>query len=174
MIETPDGGDKNRTERTGEPECRKKSPRAYKLPSDEQILLAIYAVGSKMKTIGSQKMLIAMVRAELENMNAAFRVAPRRLRKLVIKSGYLRVEFRMKDTDIPSKNMRTCPVCGTKLRRIRNMTIYGRKTSLGHLCPTCHYSTGATRKVPVLYTFTRLVSGQTYGTGFDDRTNTIF
>ncbi len=48
-----------------------------------------------------------------------------------------------------------CPVCGARLRKVRNMTVFGGTVTLGYRCDRCRYWTGLRKRVPTRYIFTR-------------------
>jgi hypothetical protein len=141
----------------------KKGGAKYKIPSDGEVLTAIYAAGSRLGTIDSQHKFIEMVRRELASIDPVYRLAPKRLRLLALKSGYVTVETRTREDDHVGIKLRECPVCGSKLKKLKNKTIYGGKITLGYSCPKCSYWTGAKLRRPVRYIFTRHIKGKPAG-----------
>jgi transposase-like protein len=64
----------------------------------------------------------------------------------------VKVEVESRDSGVKTK-MGRCPVCGSRMRKVRNETIYGGSVILGYRCTSCPYSMGTTKKVPTKYIF---------------------
>ena len=131
--------------KTGEPR--------YKIPGDEEVFAAIYSAVPRTGVVESQHLFREVVQKELGAMNPAYKIAPKRLRLLAIKSGYITVDIRTREEDRISKKLASCPVCGSKLKKLKNKTIYGGKVTLGYLCGKCSYTTGRIYRRPVRYIF---------------------
>ena len=112
----------------------------YRIPKDGDVVLAIRNVLARYKHVHSQRELKERVEAELNFGSGNYRVGEDRLRRLAIISGVaiIRVHTRATGEDVKLSN---CPVCGTKLKASKNMTVYGKTVTLGHKCPECDYWT---------------------------------
>ncbi len=112
----------------------------YKVPKDGEVVLAIRNVLARYKNIHSQRELKERVENELNFGNDNYRVGEVRIRRLAIISGMADIKVHTKATghDIAISN---CPVCATKLKASRNMTVYGKTVTLGYKCPECDYWT---------------------------------
>jgi len=102
--------------------------------------------------IGSQRLFARFVREKLHCIDKDYGVTEERVRRTAIQSGLVKVDVETRDTGVRVKGGR-CPVCDSRLRRVRNRTLYGGYVILGYRCTSCPYKMGATRRVPVKYTF---------------------
>ena len=101
----------------------------------------------------SQRALKRLVEKDLRG-EEVYRVGGPRLRQIAIDSGRLGLEIHCRETD-EKKSMVKCPVCGQRLTRVRNMTVFGGTVTLGYRCSRCGYWTGLKKRVPTRYIFTR-------------------
>jgi hypothetical protein len=125
---------------------------AYHIPSDDEILVAVRKVFQKYHTVTSQHKLKKFVEKELHTKKKKFHVSERRLRMLVLNSGFVQAEIRTREGD-PDKILHKCPVCDGPLQRVKNQTIYGGQVTLEFRCDMCGYWTGKKKKIPTLYIF---------------------
>src|SRR5207247_1080131 len=103
--------------------------------------------------VDSQRRLKALVEKDMKG-DEKYRVGEPRLRVLAIESGLVNLEIRCRDTP-EMRSLVKCPVCGERLKKVRNMTVYGGTVTLGYRCERCKYWTGLRRRVPTRYVFTR-------------------
>jgi len=132
-------------------------PRAYKIPSDEEVVSAITQVMGKRGIVRSQKLLKRLVDEVLRKIDPGYGVSLPRVRKLAIASGFAQLEMKTRRTDGRRKGLKECPVCGARLARIKNKTIEDKTTSFELKCLTCGYFTGAVLRVPTRYVFVKRV-----------------
>ena len=125
----------------------------YHIPSDERVRQSLARVFSTRHEVTSQRRLKSLVERDMKT-DDVFRVGGGRLRKLAIDSGLVSLEIRCRDTE-EMRSLIKCPVCGNRLRRVRNMTVFGGTVTLGYRCEKCKYWTGLKRRVPTRYVFTR-------------------
>ncbi len=126
----------------------------YRVPSDEQVVTAVRKVMQRYPTISSQHRLRSYVERELRGKRRPYRVSAPRVRLLALKSGLVRIEIHSREGD-PDKLLHRCPVCSSKLDRVKNLTLYGGEVTLAFRCEACGYWTGKKKKVPTLYVFHR-------------------
>ncbi len=125
----------------------------YKIPPDDAVLLAMQEVLDKHKSIDSQCRFKSLVEKALSSGGDDYRVGERRLRLMALNAGIARLEIKYRETN-EKRSISLCPVCGSKLTRERNQTVFGGTVTLGYKCASCSYATGIKRKVPVRYVFT--------------------
>jgi hypothetical protein len=125
----------------------------YKIPPDDAVLLAMQDVLVKYKSVDSQHKLKRLVEKALSSGGDEYRVGEKRLRLMALKAGVARLDIKYRETD-EKKAMALCPVCGERLVRERNQTVFGGTVTLGYKCKGCPYATGVKRRVPVRYIFT--------------------
>lgn len=125
---------------------------SYRVPTAEVLAVAIADVLREHGVIGSQHLFARFVREKLRCMDKNYTVTEERVRRLAIQSGLVTVEVETRDTGVKVKGGR-CPVCGSRMRRVRNSTIYGGSVILGYRCTSCPYKMGSTQRAPVKYTF---------------------
>ncbi len=125
----------------------------YRIPSAERVKESLGRVFATRHEVDSQHRLKLLVEKDLR-AEERFRVGEVRLRQIAIDSGLVELEIHCRETDV-KKSLYKCPVCGGRLQRVRNMTVYGGTVTLGYRCNRCRYWTGLRRRVPIRYVFTR-------------------
>jgi len=118
-----------------------------KIATDAQVLRALKVVFRKQKVINSQRKLKKLVAHHLKA-----KVSERRLRILAINSGFIKIEIHSREGN-PEKVLTKCPVCGTSLKRVKNLTIWGGRVTIEFSCPLCGYWTGKRKRIPTRYVF---------------------
>jgi len=126
---------------------------SYRIPSDARVQDAIARVLSTRQIVESQRKLKHLVEKDLKG-DERYRVGEPRLRLIAINSGLVDLEIRCRDTP-KMRSLVKCPVCGERLKKVRNMTVFGGTVTLGYRCDRCKYWTGLKRRVPTRYIFTR-------------------
>jgi len=126
---------------------------AYRIPKDDQVLAALRRATDLKPLVDSQRKLKRLVERELRG-DEGFKVGEGRLRRIAIDSKLFALRIDTRETDL-KKSLVRCPVCSSRLRRLRNATVFGGSVTLGYKCGTCGYWTGLRRRVPVRYTFSR-------------------
>ena len=127
---------------------------SYKLPSDEEVADAVRMALSRRRVVNSQRRLAVLVLKELKSMDPDFLVTEERVRKIAINRGIAKVNIIARDSDKKTASNK-CPVCGIKMKRIRNLTVYGGSINLGYRCSRCGYWTGLTNRRPTRYIFSK-------------------
>jgi len=125
----------------------------YRIPKAEVVAGAIARVLNTRHQVTSQRQLKRLVERDLRG-DEHYRVGGRRLRLATIDSGLVDLEIHTRETS-ERKSQVKCPVCGSRLRKLRNMTVFGGTVTLGYRCERCHYWTGLRKRVPTRYIFTR-------------------
>ncbi|MCD6481597.1 MAG: hypothetical protein J7L31_04925 [Thermoplasmata archaeon] len=121
----------------------------YKIPKEEEVRKALYAVLKKYGYVSSLKKLRDEMAKELKKMDSSYRLSMRRARIIAARSGFVRVEVKKGKGKMEGKN---CPVCGNKMKPIRSISLLGEKVVLGYKCGLCGYS-GKMDEMPVKYEF---------------------
>ncbi|MCJ2520801.1 MAG: hypothetical protein LN412_07665 [Candidatus Thermoplasmatota archaeon] len=125
----------------------------YRIPSTERVLKALREVLGKRRTVSSQKELKELLDRTMAR-DGGFRVSGPRARRIAYDSGLAKMEIEFRETH-ELKSLFKCPVCGHRLKLIKNMTVFGGTVTLGYKCQHCPYWTGIRRRVPARYIFTR-------------------
>ncbi|TLZ57877.1 MAG: hypothetical protein E6K12_06900 [Methanobacteriota archaeon] len=126
---------------------------SYRIPNDVRVRDSLVRVFSTRPVVESQRRLKALVEKDLKG-EEKYRVGEPRLRVLAIESGLVDLEIHCRDTT-EMRSLVRCPVCGNRLKKVRNMTVFGGTVTLGYRCERCKYWTGLKRRVPTRYVFTR-------------------
>jgi hypothetical protein len=124
----------------------------YHIASDEQIEKALMTILKKFRTVQSQSKLRDLVGKELSTKKENYGVSGARLRNLAIKSDFVKLEIHSREGD-PKKLMTRCPVCGSDLKRVKNLTIWGGEVTIEFSCKKCGYWTGKKKRIPTRYVF---------------------
>src|SRR5256712_12931639 len=102
---------------------------SYRIPSDDRVRDSVGRVFSPRPMVDSQRRLKQLVEKDLKG-DEKYRVGEPRLRLLAIGSGLVDLEIRCRDTE-EMRSLIKCPVCGARLKKVRNMTVYGGTAALG-------------------------------------------
>lgn len=125
----------------------------YRIPSNERVRESLTRLFATRHEVDSQRRLKVLVEKDLRG-EEKFRVGEVRLRQIAIESGLVELEIQCRESE-EMKSLIRCPVCGERLRKVRNMTVFGGTVTLGYRCGRCRYWTGMRRRVPTRYVFTR-------------------
>ena len=124
----------------------------YQIPTDDQVIKAVRKVFSENNKISTQTKLKKLVEKKLITKKAKYQISPNRLRKLVLQSNIAKIEIYSREGD-PKKILNRCPVCDTKLNKVKNQTIWGGQVTIEYRCSFCGYWTGKKKRIPTLYVF---------------------
>lgn len=125
----------------------------YRIPKDEFILEAVSKVTDRRKVVNSQRELKRLTEKEMSK-EEDFRVSGPRLRLLAIHSNLVSIQMECRESE-EKKALVKCPVCSTRLKKVRNMTVFGGTVTLGYRCPSCPYWSGLRKRIPTRYIFIR-------------------
>ncbi len=126
---------------------------AYSIPSDKEVEKALRYVMRRVKGVDSLRKLRKLVIRELQNNDPDYTVGIDRLRKLAVTAPFIKVEIYARKGKKKKSLKGKCPVCGNKLEKTRNETIFGGSVTLGYKCKECPYWTTLKRRIPVRYYF---------------------
>jgi len=123
----------------------------YRHPRDEEIVRAARRLvrGSKATFVSQNEFRDALTRY-LRREDPLAVVGGARLRRLLIGIPGVRLTVHYSERE-ESRPLSTCPVCGSALRPIRNLTLGGDEVVLGQRCTRCDYWTHRLRRVPTRY-----------------------
>lgn len=125
---------------------------SYHIASDEDIKSALKNVLKKNRSINTQVKLKKLVTEKLSTKKKKYGISPSRLRNIAINSDFATIEIHSREGD-PKKSMNKCPVCGQKLKKVKNKTIWGGKVTIEFSCKNCGYWTGKKKRIPNRYVF---------------------
>ena len=125
----------------------------YRIPAEQVVRDALARVLGARHQVTSQRQLKRLVERDLKG-DEKYRVGGRRLRLAAIDAGLVDLEIHTRET-LEKRSQIKCPVCGARLRKVRNMTVFGGTVTLGYRCDRCRYWTGLRKRVPTRYIFTR-------------------
>jgi hypothetical protein len=125
---------------------------AYRIPSDAEVVQAIKDAFDRHGVVNSQRKLTELVLRSLRRHDPDYTVSEERVRRLALGNGLATVDIRCRDTR-DKTSAGACPVCGSRMDRIRNLTVYGGSVTMGYKCKACGYWTGLKNRVPTLYVF---------------------
>lgn len=125
---------------------------SYQIATNEQIEDALKKVFNKFRTVQSQNKLRQLVAKELTTKKKKVGVSGPRLRDIAIKSDFIKLEIHSREGD-PKKLLTKCPVCGSTLKRVKNLTIWGGEVTIEFSCSNCGYWTGKKKRIPTRYVF---------------------
>ena len=123
---------------------------SYCLPSSEEVVVAIYKVLHKYVTIDTQHKLREEVLRELRAWDSNYTVSEGRVRALAARANFVHIVIHPREG---SREVGQCPVCGGDLRRLKNLSLWGKEVTIGYACETCSYKGGMKQRVPTRYVF---------------------
>jgi C4-type Zn-finger protein len=83
-------------------------------------------------------------------MDPLYSASPARIRQLAAKTGFVS-EIHSRDGEEEARDR--CPVCGSKLKKVKSLTLWGKKVTTGFACTVCPYRTGKKKQIPTRYIF---------------------
>jgi len=125
---------------------------SYHITSDNKVKIALKKILKENRTINSQKRLKKLIVKELNTKKKTFGVSESRLRKIAINSNFVKLEIHSREGD-PRRLLVKCPVCGSSLKRVKNLTIWGGEVTIEFSCYNCGYWTGKKKRIPTRYVF---------------------
>src|SRR5947207_14610141 len=108
---------------------------SYRIPNDTRVRDSLVRVFSTRPLGESQRRLKALVEKDLKG-DERYRIGEPRLRVLAIESGLVDLEIHTRDT-AEMRALVKCPVCGYRLKKVRNMTVVGGAVALGNRYDPC-------------------------------------
>jgi hypothetical protein len=124
----------------------------YRIPNNEEIMVALYKALTRHGTVNSQRKLRDMVVQELQKWDGRYQVSAQRVRQTAIRAGFVNMQILSREgRDI--KTLQSCPVCGTRLKTVHNLSLWGKEVTIGYRCPICGYKSGVKKQVPTRYIF---------------------
>lgn len=125
---------------------------AYKLPTDDEVADAIKRALARRGVVNSQRKLTELVRKELVSVDPDFTVTEERVRRLAIDRDIAKLSINARDTSRRTSSS-DCPVCGRRMKQIKNLTVYGGSVDLGYRCSRCGFWMGLKTRRPTRYVF---------------------
>ena len=122
------------------------------LATETQVVKALKNIFKKQKVVPSQHKLKMLVDSYLKTKKTVRLVSEQRLRNIAVRSGFIKLEIHSRDGD-PERVLTKCPVCGSVLKRVKNLTIWGGEVTIEFRCPVCGYWTGKKNRIPTRYVF---------------------
>lgn len=119
---------------------------------DAAIIDAARRVLQSAKSVVSQHEMREQVVRELRTQDPHATATAARVRRLLATQAFVRLELRARKGP-KEKVLTRCPVCGTRLERVKNQTLFGGEVTLTLRCPACGYWTGKDKRIPTLYIF---------------------
>lgn len=123
------------------------------IPKTEEVISAIKNVFKEERVVNSQKKLKELVDKELAKINPLYKVSQKRVRVLALTSSFVSPEIHAREGEERKSALAKCPSCGSKLRVLKNRTIFDGTVVLGFICKKCSYWTGKKRRIPTRYIF---------------------
>ena len=124
----------------------------YRIPHSEDVMVALYKALTLHGTVDSQRKLRDVVVQELQKWDKRYQVSAQRVRRIAIRAGFVNMEILSREGH-ESKTLQYCPVCESRLKTVRNRSLWGKEVTIGYRCPTCGYKSGVKKQVPMRYIF---------------------
>ena len=132
---------------------KRKSTFHYRIPKKDNVFNALKTVFTNLPVIESQRKLRTLVEGLFNEQGEEFRISDKRVRKLAIESGIIQVEVLFYRELKAKTPLYLCPICDSKIKPVKNLTLENTLVVTGYVCDRCGYSTGLKRRVPVKYIF---------------------
>lgn len=128
---------------------------SYRIPSEDEVAKAIENCLVRTQHIRSQRELCEKVSAELLCQDQTYRIGAKRIRRIGVSRGLFTLDISYASTSRDVGDF--CPVCGTKLRSVKNMTLDGDTVELMRTCGMCGYTAKGEATKPARYVVTRRI-----------------
>ena len=134
----------------------------HRIPKKKEVMSAIVDALRYIGCASSLDELRSYVIQELRKINPEYTISTRRLRRIIATMDEVEMTISLSESkayteylggDNALKNLTHCPVCGSKLKPVRNQTIYGWTVVIEKKCPVCGYWTGRVIRKPYKYEF---------------------
>ncbi len=135
---------------------------SYRIPPTDLLEEVIREVMREHPMISTQRRLTEYVVSGLREHDEEYTASEERVRSVTIDRGIASVTIHCREGQQRSR-YGECPVCSSKMLRIRNETIFGGRVTLGYKCSKCPYWTGMRKRIPARYVF--------YGDGYEGETD---
>lgn len=127
---------------------------SFTIPDAGDVSAAVRRVMRRHPRVESQRELSELVLKDLADRDPRCRVSGDRIRRIAVSSGAAKVEISYRDaprSDPPD----VCPVCGSAMAPVTNMTLDGGVTEFKRSCTVCPFSAGQQARAPARYVFLR-------------------
>ena len=124
----------------------------YSIPSEEEVVKAVKRVFASRARVETQALLARLILKILGKKE--YRLSGERAKRIVLDNDLATLDVEYKEltrTGTPRK----CPVCGNKVKPLKNKTIFNGTVTLGFEWVECGYWSGLHRRIPSLYVFKR-------------------
>lgn len=125
---------------------------SYRIPPEEVLDQVIKEVLEENQVVNSQGKMAEKVVHQLTVLDPDYKVTGERVRKEAILNDLAKVEIHARESDVRSR-AGPCPVCSSKMKKIKNRTIFDGTVTSGYKCTRCSYWTGVKRRIPTRYLF---------------------
>ena len=141
----------------------------HRIPKKKEVVRAIIDALRDAGCVDSLDALRDMVIHHLREVNPEYTISTRRLRRIIATVEDVEMRISASESEAYTRalggkdalnNMSHCPVCGAKLKPVRNQTIYGWTVVIEKKCPVCGYWTGRKIRKPYKYEFCLKPSGR--------------
>lgn len=128
--------------------------RGYRIPNEELVTRAVRSILEEAVTVRSQTLFKKLVMLKLKEIEGdGFRLSESRLRRITANLEDVDLIIHCREGKRSFKGSK-CPVCGSKMKDIKNATLYGWTVATGKACTACSYWVGNRKRIPVRYVFT--------------------
>ncbi|MBI4393410.1 MAG: hypothetical protein HY556_06405 [Euryarchaeota archaeon] len=124
---------------------------ARKVPPEDLVVAAITKVLAENGVVTSQGRLRSLVAEELAAFDGDYTVSADRARQLAVRKGVARIEIHARRGE--HRTLESCPVCSSRLSKVKNRTLDGSEVHVGVKCKRCGFWVGQKGRVPSRYVF---------------------
>jgi len=124
----------------------------HKIPKDDFVYQIVRDVVRKRGSVDTQEELCYHVVKKLKQYNPEFALSATRVKKIALKIPEIKIKAKTKKSP-KMKEIKKCPVCEARLKKIYGTNLLNKKIHLGYLCKICGFSTDLSSVVPMRYIF---------------------
>ncbi len=124
----------------------------HKIPKDDFVYQIVRDIVRKRGLVDTQEELCYLVIQKLKKYNQEFVLSARRTKEIALKIPEIKIKAKTKKSP-KMKEIKKCPVCEARLKKIYGTNLLNKKIHLGYLCKICGFSTDLSSVVPMRYIF---------------------
>ncbi len=123
-----------------------------KIPKDDFVFQVIRDIVRKRGKVDTQEELCYLVVKRLKKYNPEFVLSAKRTKKIALKIPEIKIKAKTRKSP-KMIEIKKCPICEGKLRKIYGTNLLNKKINLGYLCKICGFSSDLSSIVPMRYMF---------------------
>ncbi len=124
----------------------------HKIPKDDFVYQVVRDIVRKRGYVETQEELCHLAVKRLKGYNPEFVLSGKRAKKIALKVPEIKIKAKTRKSP-KMFEIKKCPVCEGKLKKIYGTNLLNKRIHLGYLCRRCGFSADLSSIVPMRYMF---------------------